>query len=591
MNRMTSPRSSLNFLLATVCIYGGFALACIGGGDSNGDDNNVMNNGTTENNSSNNTNAMTVFGERELEGNFDKGLTLGPNGPAPHYVVEGNITIESGELVIQPGTVIEFQSSKQLIVGENAIAKIGGEGDPVQLIGSIKQAGHWKGVSVNSVSNENVIDNTIISHAGSDNWSQAKYEPAALLIEGRTTLTHSTISDNEGNGMYAGEDADITGFASNTFTTNSLASMTLDVSRVSELDEGTSFDSKIRIGGELESEATWPNVTDYYEVTDRITVVAALTMNAGVVLKFEADTTFFVDENGALTTQGTATEPVKFVGSVEAPGHWEGIEVTSKNASNALAHTIISHAGSTTQSEAGYEPVALSVNGGTIVISNTQFSDNKGYGIFANEEARLPGFSTNTFATNDLGSMLIDAGRGGELDAASTMDSNVFIEGEVNAEATWPALNVSYEVVGDIKLNASTTLSAGVSLAFQEDHAVLVEEQGVLIAQGTSDSTISFVGAVDSPTHWKGILISSQGDNVIDHVEFKHFGSKTWSAASYDPYALVVNKGALTISNTSFDDFDVAEANAVFVTDDSTLTDSGGNLVMGESTSFEVVAP
>ena len=132
-------------LVIALTAYLGFALACGGGADNNDDNNPTSNNAMTNNSTVNNmtsNNMTTPPVGSSLSGGYPDGLMLSAEGDAPHYTVTGTVTIEGGDLIIEAGTVIEFEENTRLVISDNSKIIAKGTADaPIILRGTTQTAG------------------------------------------------------------------------------------------------------------------------------------------------------------------------------------------------------------------------------------------------------------------------------------------------------------------------------------------------------------------------------------------------------------------------------------------------------------------
>src|SRR5690606_21884971 len=133
------------------------------------------------------------------------------------------------------------------------------------------------------------------------------------------TITNTTFKNNAHYGLWAGEKSRLTGFASNVFTGNTRV-MVVHHDRVGELGSGHTLtgneEDVLRVGfgnnDRVSVPATWkPQRVPYWIVT-RFFVAAALTIEAGVTLRFPQAEGVIVEDTGSLTVSGTAAAPVTF---------------------------------------------------------------------------------------------------------------------------------------------------------------------------------------------------------------------------------------------------------------------------------------
>lgn len=84
-----------------------------------------------------------------------------------------------------------------------------------------------------------------------------------------------------------------------------------------------------------------------------------------------------------------------------------------------------------------------------------------------------------------------------------------------------------YIVPKSIAVSHELTINPGVVIAFERDANFTITDRGFLIAKGTADKKIRFVGVNQSKGYWGGIVLYSESNiNVMEHVEVMHAGSR-----------------------------------------------------------------
>ena len=86
-----------------------------------------------------------------------------------------------------------------------------------------------------------------------------------------------------------------------------------------------------------------------------------------------------------------------------------------------------------------------------------------------------------------------------------------------------------YIITADINVSAVLTIEPGVIIAFEADKGMVIDQQGSLIARGTFNKNIKFVGKEGSQGFWKGLLIHSNNENnEISYAIIDGGGSSTY---------------------------------------------------------------
>jgi hypothetical protein len=109
----------------------------------------------------------------------------------------------------------------------------------------------------------------------------------------------------------------------------------------------------------------------------------------------------------------------------------------------------------------------------------------------------------------------------------------VVLQGRINADLVLEDLIADpnlpdYIANSDVELNARLTIRPGVVIAMAQDaQFTIYEDKGVILAQGTADKVIRFIGQQPRQGFWVGMSnFSESSANVLDYVYFQHTGSK-----------------------------------------------------------------
>lgn len=289
----------------------------------------------------------------------------------------------------------------------------------------------------------------------------------------------------------------------------------------------------------LEDRVDNPNQPDYV-IDGDITVYGELSIEPGVVIEFEANSSLIIEVEGSIVADGTTSKPIVMTGVAKTPGFWKGVLVYSPKITNVLHNVTISYAGGAAVSDIWFDIKAnLAVDAyspAKISLTNCTFSHSAGLGVAIDENAIIQAFSNNTFSDNADAAMRCDAVAIAELDGGSSFTgSNGFNGVEIvktflneQTDLTWPALKdaAPYRVLGDIELKSGVYVEPGAIFQFDPVRMLTVEVDGFFNAIGTASQPIVFTGSVTSAPSWKGILFFSPSVlNKMDHCEVAFAGS------------------------------------------------------------------
>ncbi len=378
-----------------------------------------------------------------------------------------------------------------------------------------------------------------------------------------TSLTGSGTSSNGGTLTYVWEmqstpaSSSLGGFVAVTASTVFIPDVDGDYTvRLTVTDEGaiTGTDEVIItvepanfviIETNISTPTTLINLTNGvdYLVKGFLDVDAALTIEPGVTIHFDANAGFNTGDDGSINAVGTSSDSIIFTGATEVEGFWKGLLfVDSDNVINELTFCRVSYAGSTEMSsQIGKANIGIGywLTPSRIKIKNSLIRNADGRGISMDYRAngRFPEFSDNKIANNKGLAMRINVITAGDLDA-NTIYSNNEIDAvelyssssitSITEDATWVALNnVPYQIQANIIVNANLQINGGVTLEFGSDKYMKIEDDGSLLAVGTSSSIITFTGVTKTKGFWRGLYFVDSNNviNELSYVTFEYGGS------------------------------------------------------------------
>jgi hypothetical protein len=295
------------------------------------------------------------------------------------------------------------------------------------------------------------------------------------------------------------------------------------------------------------------------ELVDGVTVAAAgtLRIEAGATLRFPAGRTLQVQPEGTLIAIGTAEAPIVLRGTT---ADWIGVDVESGSADNALTFVSVERGGGGANLF-GREAALQVREAGRLAVTDVGIVDAAGAGIafFAGADATL----TRVTVSGAAGAAaVVDAA------AAHLLNSTVVFAGDVangtqrvvveptafTRDATWSALDVPYELTGELSLDARLTLSPGVIVLGRSGARVIANPDGALSAVGTAASKILF-GPVQVGNTFGGLVFFSNTiDNTLSFVDVNDAGE---GAVLFQPApgAVYVASGArVAIDNATIND-------------------------------------
>ncbi|WP_114749495.1 hypothetical protein [Pleomorphovibrio marinus] len=109
-----------------------------------------------------------------------------------------------------------------------------------------------------------------------------------------------------------------------------------------------------------------------------------------------------------------------------------------------------------------------------------------------------------------------------------------------------------YLVTVNLGVKAALTVQPGVVIAFEEKKSLKVFEEGTIIAKGSPDKKIQFIGKLPNKGYWAGIISQSSNPlNILEHVEVSDAGSNTIYPVPQATALSLTHNAYLNISHTT----------------------------------------
>ena len=299
----------------------------------------------------------------------------------------------------------------------------------------------------------------------------------------------------------------------------------------------------IRLNGTIEADRILENINEEdaslidYLVDGNVQVLAGLTIQPGVKIAFQENTSLSITPTGTIIAEGTASDSIIFTSANDAGElYWKGIYVASGSNVNSIQYAQVSYAGNSDFDVTGSNyPAAIAIEStGNIKINNSTFTNNKGYAVYADDDGgQLNTFTNNHFEANVNG-VAVWMNEAADIDNTTTFLNNTGAEVEIfssnlaeGEEITWHALSedASYTISGNLNVNGTLNIEPGTSIKVEED--VILRVYGAIIANGSETNMINFTSANESQDlYWKGIYIDS-GDsrNLFNYTTISYAGN------------------------------------------------------------------
>jgi len=438
--------------------------------------------------------------------------------------------------------------------------------------GNLPNNGNWNGITFNSGSTNNVMDNVEVRYAGATGIAAVAVNSAVL------SLTNSTIHHSSQAGLrIIGSDPTLT---NNVFHTNSSAAISMDLASNPAISGVTLTNNVINglniDGGMLTGARFWDDPDIVYRLTGDVTVAAGatLTLGAGQIVKVPAFAGFDLIVNGTLQADGTPGQRIIFtserddtvggdtnndgIGSLANSGNWNSITFGSGSTGSVMDNVEVRFAGGTGIAAVAVNNAALSLTNSTIGNSSTD-----GLRIVGSN----PTVTTVTFINNNFAAVSMDLASNPTISGV-TLTNNVINAlnvdgGTLTGSQFWDDSDIVYRITGDV------TVAAGATLTIAPGQIVKVPTfagfdlivNGTLLADGTAAQRIIFTSDRDDSaggdtnndttssqpnnSNWNSITFNSGSTgNVMDNVEVRYSGATGIAAVA-------VNSAALSLTNST----------------------------------------
>lgn len=345
------------------------------------------------------------------------------------YYVTGKLTVNSG-LKIQAGATLEFDTDAYIEVSssDGYLNAIGTAADSIVLTAR-NQADGWGGVVFFTSNSQNALDYARISYGGNRDLGFGVGSANIGVENGdNCKITNSVISNSVGDyGVFVEAGGTIEEFSQNTFVNNSGFPIGLPIATAGVLDAATTFsgngDNSVEIFGStlLNDPQTLPAFADgtSYYISGKLTISNDLVIKPGATFEFNKDVMIEVSgSEGSLSAAGTADSLITMTARDQGDG-WLGIVFFTNTVANEIEYINMSYGG---RADLGFGVGAAMVgveNGDKVAVSNSNFTNSFGYGIFVENGGEL---------TDDAGTELTTTQE--VIDAGNTFSDNA--SGETN---------------------------------------------------------------------------------------------------------------------------------------------------------------
>jgi len=524
-------------------------------------------------------------------------LTL-KNGPAAVDYIINCVLDVTAPLTIEPGVVIKFAENAGLGVYDGGtINAVGTLTDPIVFSGETNIKGWWRGIYIETRSSNNILENVTIENAGA-NYVYCCNEIASLFLKGaKIGIKNLELKSGGGVGLWANEDVEFDEYSNVRIESHSEYPAYISAAVLTALDgNGSDYSANgknyIFIPNDRIDKITTirKNNVPYLFEGNVFDITSDLTIEQGVDIIFQENGGLGVYDEGSLNVMGSAAEPVQIRGQEATKGYWRGIHIETNKLANSLNYLNLSDAGGNYVYCCNAASSVLLKNG-TTSVTNSTFSNGKGYGIITRPDFEFNTFQANTITTHDEAPMYISVETANKLDGLSssyegnTKDFILIYNSDINNETTIRPADVPFQIENNtvIDVTARLNLHAGVEIVFEENSGLGIYDNGVLNALGSPSQKIILRGADNAVGYWRGIHTETNStSNIIRHSEIRNAGSN-YVYCCNDKAALFVRAGQMTIENSLISDSGgcgiQANSNATLMASENTFSNNiDGNL-------------
>jgi hypothetical protein len=304
--------------------------------------------------------------------------------------------------------------------------------------------------------------------------------------------------------------------------------------------------------GDIVASETWRAAGNPHRIPGHLTVsgpdTAVLTLEPGVRVLMGAGASIQIGSSagaGAIEAVGRRGDRIEFLSEREyrSPGYWKGINIRPQAVASRLEHVTIRDCGG---GDSWIEACLLITGedaGGPPVLRHVSVYDSKSYGIAGIFGGAFGEGSEELDVRYAVDAVIrVDPDQAGTIPSSTTFqgdgDQGMAVQiysGTVTRSQSWPKLDVPYLLTRDVavegpdapvlRLSPGTDLVMGVGVVLR----VGPSQPGGLVAAGTEEAPIRFMGQTREPGSWKGLLFhgSALPESRLHYAVVAHGGSST----------------------------------------------------------------
>ena len=298
-------------------------------------------------------------------------------------------------------------------------------------------------------------------------------------------------------------------------------------------------------GGSVTADLTLTRACSPYTITDSIFVDgnAALTIEAGVTLRFAADAALYVGDtdSGRLVAVGTAQNPTTFTSAALAPtpGDWSSIVfLDSAMAGNQIAYAKLDYCGADRNAcivGDGVHPNRVTLDHLTIDHVGPgsdgilEYDEDSNFVIANSTFSRIPTAPLQQYAISVMALSFAGIGAGNTFNGGSMIE----IQGGTIASTTsWVDPGTTIAVTDDLVVDGANspvlTLGPGMTFKFGPDRSFDIgwAATGKLVVAGTAAKQVTLTSllAVPNPGAWAGVNVWDDSSAQLSYADIAYGG-------------------------------------------------------------------
>ncbi len=315
--------------------------------------------------------------------------------------------------------------------------------------------------------------------------------------------------------------------------------------------------------GSLPADRTWAVTTMPYVTTGNIVVPAdrALTLGPGVVVKVDPGS--YLDTFGTLLVQGTLDAPVVITSrnddsvggdvfhdgsettKAPAPGDWESLYFEGGSSASVLSFLEVRYAGMTAPGNNSFVD-AITIRGGSSpTLRDLRIRDVAEHGVrITSGQAKLERVDVQRAGGVPYYFDLIADPVLTAITASNNKTEGLWLNtGQLTANRTWAVTSMAYNLTGDLRIGADTTLEIGPGVVVKMNPGAWIAINGTLLVNGTLEAPVVITSRKDDsvggdtahdgqkgaaapdPGDWESLYFENASSNsVLNFLDVRYAG-------------------------------------------------------------------